>query len=215
MEKNTIHSLLAKNALVFFTLFFWAFPSSTFAVSTLNASPTVQDPSFTTAAQQLQSQAQSQPTTAATGNTTAAPAATQTSNNSGFVPLTNLPGLTDASNAGATGSLPIFLKNLYKLLIGAAAVGAIIQIMIAGFRSITNNESVIGNSENRKRIQNAVLGLVIVLSPYVIFSIINSDILNLDFTKDFSALQSTPPGSTPQNTDCTGQNLGNCVSKSK
>jgi hypothetical protein len=130
---------------------------------------------------------------AATAPTVPAP-----SQPTGFIPLTNLPGL---GIGGGSATLPAFLKSLYRLCIGGAAVFAIIQIMRGGFKSITDNESVLAKSEARSMISNAILGLVLVLSPYIVFSVINKDILNLDFTKDFAALQSTPL--SPQNVDST------------
>ncbi len=46
-----------------------------------------------------------------------------------FVPLTNIPGLTDLTTAP---DLPKFLNTLYKLCIGVGAAIAVLQIMRAG-----------------------------------------------------------------------------------
>lgn len=112
-----------------------------------------------------------------------------------FIPLTNLPGLTEAANSS---SLPAFFNNLYKLCIGAAAVIAILQIMRAGTKFFFNKGSVAQNEEGKQLIQNSVLGLLLVLSPAIVFGIINPDILQLKL--DVSRLETqapTPATTTP------------------
>jgi hypothetical protein len=111
-----------------------------------------------------------------------------------FVPLTSLPGIPQAGNAP---SLPIFLRDIYGLAIGAAAVVAVLQLMRAGFTMITSQGSALSNKESKERISNALIGLVLVLSPYIVFSIINPDILKLDFANDFGGLQLTTLTKTP------------------
>lgn len=93
-----------------------------------------------------------------------------------FVPLTNLPGITEA---GTAASLPNFLNNLYRLCIGAAAVIAVIQIMRAGAYFMFNKGSITQNQQAKELIQNSILGLLLVLSPAIVFGIINPDILDL------------------------------------
>jgi hypothetical protein len=105
-----------------------------------------------------------------------APSGTAPAANS-FVPLTNLPGLTNTVNSD---TLPTFFNNLYKLCIGAAAVIAILQIMRAGTYFFFNKGSVAHNEKAKGLIANSVLGLLLVLSPAIIFGIINPDILHLN-----------------------------------
>lgn len=93
-----------------------------------------------------------------------------------FVPLTNLPGIAEVAGEPDLGP---FLNNLYRLLIGAAAVIAVIQIMRAGIMFMTNKGSVSENEQARHLIQMSVIGLVLILSPVIVFSIINPEILNL------------------------------------
>lgn len=93
-----------------------------------------------------------------------------------FVPLTNLPGINDVV---ASESLPSFFNNLYKLCIGAAAVIAVLQIMRAGMYFMFNKGSVAHNEQGKSLITNSILGLLLVLSPAIVFSIINPDILDL------------------------------------
>lgn len=94
-----------------------------------------------------------------------------------FISLTQLPGIDSFEQ---TSSLPDFFNNLYRLCIGAAAIIAVLQIMRAGIKFMTNKGSVSGNQAAKELIQNAILGLVLVLSPAIVFGIINPRILNLE-----------------------------------
>lgn len=98
----------------------------------------------------------------------------------GFVPLAPIPGLTDQSSTSAVdqNTLANFFNNLYKYLVGLAAVLAVIEIIWGGLQ-ISTQDSVSKQGEGRERITQALLGLLLVLSPVIVFSIINPSILNL------------------------------------
>ncbi len=94
----------------------------------------------------------------------------------GFVPLAPIPGLTDIQPTER--DLADFLNNLYKYLVGLAATLAVVMIIWGGLEYST--QDVPGAKKNGKdRILGAILGLVLVLSPVLVFSIINPSILNL------------------------------------
>lgn len=95
----------------------------------------------------------------------------------GFVPIAPIPGLTEGG-AATSGNLAEFFNNLYKYLIGLAAVLAIVEIIWGGLE-ISTQDSVSKQSAGKERIQQAILGLILVLSPVLVFSIINPSILNL------------------------------------
>ena len=111
----------------------------------------------------------------------------QTSN---FVSLTALPGVNTVSQT--TDFISLF-NNLYKVCIGAAAALAFIEIMWAGVSWMTAGDSTEQISGARKRITNAVFGLLLVLSPVIVFGIINPNVLSLNL--NVSAL--TPTHSAP------------------
>ena len=94
----------------------------------------------------------------------------------GFVPLTNIPGLTDQQPTA--GGLASFLNSFYKYLLGLAAILAVIEIIWGGLE-ISTQDSVSKNKDGKERIQQALFGLVLILSPVLIFTIINPSILNL------------------------------------
>ncbi len=98
----------------------------------------------------------------------------------GFVPLTNIPGIEQAGNSA---TLPDFLNNLYKLCIGAAAILAVLQIIRAGIIYM-GGDSITEKKEARSIITLSISGLILVLSPVVVFSIINPKILDLNIGVD-------------------------------
>lgn len=115
---------------------------------------------------------------------------------SGFVALAPIEGLTRGVVADQTG-LPNFFNNLYKYLIGLAATLAVIMIIWGGLEYSTQ-DSISKKSDGKERIYQAIFGLVLVLSPVLIFSIINPAILNLSInlppldTRTAAPAQTTP-----------------------
>lgn len=103
-----------------------------------------------------------------------------------FIPLTSIPGIGDIA---ASGSLSGFLNTLYRICVGAAAVLAAVQIVRAGITQMTS-DSVTLKKEARQMIQMALFGLLLVLSPTIVFGVIDPRILNLDIGAD--SLSFTP-----------------------
>lgn len=116
----------------------------------------------------------------------------------GFTALAPIPGLTDISPTSVVNSatLAAFFNNLYKYLIGLAAILAVIEIIWGGLEYSTQ-DSVSKQSNGRERITQAIFGLILVLSPVLVFSIINPSILNLSINLKPINL-STPPLPTGQ-----------------
>jgi type IV secretory pathway VirB2 component (pilin) len=125
-----------------------------------------------------------------------------------FVPLAPIPGLTQNIPATSAG-IASFLNNLYKFLVGIAAILAVIEIIIGGLE-ISTKDSVSKQSDGRHRITQAVLGLVLVLSPVLVFTIINPAILNLslDSLKPLQTQWGTAPATN-------GSGPGGSVSQSQ
>jgi Type IV secretion system pilin len=117
----------------------------------------------------------------------------------GFIPLAPIPGLTDETTANkvigstangiiSSGSFADFFNNLYKFLLGLAIALAIIEIIWGGLEIST--ESVSKKTSGKQRIYNAIFGLIFILSPVLVFSLINPCILNL-------SINLTPLGAKP------------------
>src|SRR5262249_18549017 len=102
-----------------------------------------------------------------------------------FQPLTSLPGVSElASNP----SFPAFLNNMYRIGIGVAALLALVEIVLGGYILMTGTDSISARKKARTKISNAIIGLVLVLTPYVVFSVINPRVVN-DISLDFSGLK--------------------------
>lgn len=120
----------------------------------------------------------------------------------GFTALAPITGLTDsgATSVVDSDSLANFFNNLYKYLIGLAATLAVIEIIWGGLEYSTQ-DSVSKQSNGRERITQAIFGLILVLSPVLVFSIINPSILNLSL--NLPALD-TKGGPAPETTPSSG-----------
>jgi len=91
--------------------------------------------------------------------------------------LTNIPNLTDFESN--TRDLPSFLQNLYRYGIGIAAILAVVMITWGGFQYMMSEIPGV-RTEKRARIVQAIFGLILVLLPVLVFTIINPAILDLD-----------------------------------
>lgn len=96
----------------------------------------------------------------------------------GFVPLTDIQAIKYVGNEG--NSLPAFLNSIYKVCIGLAAVIGVLQLMRAGLTWMTAGGSHEKIGQARNLIRDTLLGLLLVLAPTIVFSIINPSILNLE-----------------------------------
>ena len=89
--------------------------------------------------------------------------------------LTNLPGLEEAS----TGGIGPLINTLYRYGVGIGAILAVLIIIYGGFKYMTSQVPGV-KADGRAEITRAILGLLLLLSPVIVFGIINQDILNFD-----------------------------------
>lgn len=121
----------------------------------------------------------------------------------GFVPIAPIANLTTGDVASQAG-LANFFNNLYKYLIGLAAILAIIEIIWGGLEIAVNKDSPSKITDSKGRIYNAIFGLLLVLAPAIVFGIINPKILNLSIglpelpTRPTTSSNSGTPGSSSQ-----------------
>ena len=112
-----------------------------------------------------------------------------------FVPLTNSTLFADLGN---TPDLAKMLNTIYKMCIGIAAMLAVLKIMQAGIMYM-GSDVITEKSAAKKIIGQAIGGLLLVLSPVIVFSIINPDILSLkigdlgDLSSPSSSAESADP----------------------
>jgi hypothetical protein len=114
-----------------------------------------------------------------------------------FVSLTDFNGLEELGNS-KDGNFEFFLNNLYKLCVGAAAAIAVLQIMVAGL-TYMGGDSFTEKKAAKEKITAAILGLLLVLSPVIVFSLINPKILNLSLNLGSirTNIQNTDLGTAP------------------
>ncbi len=95
-----------------------------------------------------------------------------------FIPLSK--DLPDAINMGSINhdSFVDLLNGLFGLSIIIAAILAVIMLAIGGFKYMTS-DSVFKVGGAKEQIQNAVVGLIIVLASVLILSVINPEIVSL------------------------------------
>jgi type IV secretory pathway VirB2 component (pilin) len=92
-----------------------------------------------------------------------------------FTPLTSIPAFQDIASSP---NLSAVLNNIYRICIGIAAALAVLQLVRAGIMYM-GGDSVTNKKEAKDLILMSLLGLLLVLSPVIVFSIINPDILSL------------------------------------
>lgn len=90
-------------------------------------------------------------------------------------PLTSI-----GEETGSQTGIGPLANKLYQYGVGIGAILAVLIIMYGGFRYMTS-EAVGEKNAGREDIQRAILGLLLVLSPVIVFGVINQDILNLEF----------------------------------
>lgn len=97
-----------------------------------------------------------------------------------YVPLAPLPGIGDT---GPVTNLPQYINNMVKLLIGVAAALAVIMIVIGGLERMTS-DSIQKQSDGRKKIEQALLGLLLALGSWLILNTIDPALLKNDLSID-------------------------------
>lgn len=93
-----------------------------------------------------------------------------------FVPL--LKETTRILPEGGGGDIGVFVNNVFVFAISIAAAAAVVIFVIGGLRYLTSASGV--STEGAKtKMQNAVIGLIMLLATWIVFNTINPDILKL------------------------------------
>lgn len=94
----------------------------------------------------------------------------------GFQPLVNIPGITEAQNAGSFAN---YLNTLYILSISVAAFLAVVMIIYSGVQYMLS-DVVTDKSSAKQGIRGALLGLLIVIGAVIILETINPALTDLN-----------------------------------
>lgn len=98
-----------------------------------------------------------------------------------YTVLAPLPGTTNVENCTGTDcktTLEKYLPGVFKLAIGLSAVFAVLMIVIGGFQYIST-DAIQKKTDGKERIKNALYGLVLVISAWLILNTINPKLLEL------------------------------------
>lgn len=113
-----------------------------------------------------------------------------------YTPLVNVPGL---NTSGAT-SLPDYINKIYILLITIGALFGVVKIAIAGVK-YSMSDVITDKSSARKDIYGVLMGLAILLLPYIVLYTINPELTKLNVLQNATkvninqSLQGTSGGS--------------------
>ncbi len=127
-----------------------------------------------------------------------------------FISLTNFPLFTQGAGIGG---MRAFLNSLYKYLIGIAVILAILEIVWGGLLWMGSGASVTSKEKGKNKINMALAGLLLVLSPYLVFQIINPRARLLTFGNPITLETPTPiksaaPVAVAPKTGCTTLHSG-------
>ena len=95
-----------------------------------------------------------------------------------YVPLAPLPNLTTMT-PNTSVSFQTYAQDMYDLLVAAGAVAAVFMITWGGFEYMTTTDAVGGKKEGLAKIENAIYGLLLILSSYLILRTIDPRFVNV------------------------------------
>lgn len=108
--------------------------------------------------------------------------ATTSTTDTTYTPLASLPGVDTTIDTQSSDSNPCpfgnYLNIIIKLVIGFAAVMAMVMIVMGGIEYMTS-ELVSSKEAGKERIVHAVLGLLLALGSYLILNTINPQLLSV------------------------------------
>ena len=99
----------------------------------------------------------------------------------GFVQLAETPGgpLGKLYETDSSGGLSNFLNGLFRFAIIIGAIAAVLRIAYAGYLYMGQSDMWSHKGQAKAILGDAILGLLLLLSIYIILNQINPDILNL------------------------------------
>ncbi len=124
-----------------------------------------------------------------------------TANSNGFVPLacySNSPLIQKAFNSG---SLSVYINNVFTIVMSVGAIAAVLRIAYGGYMYM-GSADMWGNKQQAKEIiRDAIIGLLLLFGIYLILNQINPNLLNLNILNDIKPLQTGC-----KSANCTGVN---------
>ncbi len=100
-----------------------------------------------------------------------------------FEPMTQIPFLKE-SLAGVDGGATAMFNALFKLSVTLGAMLAVFMFIWGGLQMIMARDSAGSVGEGRKKMSNAVIGLLMLISTFVVLNTINPQLTSLAIFKD-------------------------------
>lgn len=121
----------------------------------------------------------------------------QTPTPSDYVVLTPLPGTTNCgnntTNSGCVTNLGLYLPQMFNLIVAIAAGLAFVMITLGGITYATT-DAIMEKSQGKEWVTNAIYGLLLVISAYVILYTINPQILKFSLDIKQPVIINNAPG---------------------
>lgn len=119
-----------------------------------------------------------------------------------FVPLEPISTARTGDLYGSTGGdLSVFINNLFKFALAIGAIGAVLRLSYAGYLYMGQSDMWSHKGQAKGIISDVTLGLLLLLSIWLILYQINPDILTLKALKNIKPVQgggqAAPAQSTP------------------
>lgn len=100
-----------------------------------------------------------------------------------YSPMILIPGMNPS---GAT-SLPALINSIYVLAIAVGAIFAVIKIALAGVK-YSMDDVITSKEEAKKDIKGVLMGLAILLIPFIVLNTINPDLINMNVLSSMSRM---------------------------
>jgi len=98
-----------------------------------------------------------------------------------FVPLADTPAESQIGKLyGDTANLASLVNGFFKIALAVGAIAAVLRIAYAGYLYMGQSDMWSTKGKAKEIISDVILGLLLLLSIYLILNQINPDILNLD-----------------------------------
>ena len=121
-----------------------------------------------------------------------------------FVPLADIT-TKSGSLYGGGGDLSTFLNNIFKFALVVGAIGAVLRLAYAGYLYMGQADMWSHKGQAKAIIGDVTLGLLLLLSIWLILYQINPDILTLNALKNIKPVQGGSSASTPAATPAAPQ----------
>lgn len=88
-----------------------------------------------------------------------------------------MPNFTDTSPEALT----VFIRSVYSFALTAVGIVVFVRILYAGFLYLTAAGNMSKTSDAKNKIQNAIIGAILLFAAYLILYIINPDLVKNTF----------------------------------